>query len=174
MTFWKAIWSRVGKGKSSGPVRNDADRDLAAMDICYEYCEFRRCYYMKAKDAPAYSDAHLTHARALAEFLVRRKSERRNPKPNDVTPGQIVPGWKPPDSGAVGRLRTQIGDMDRHLSHITWTRVEWEKNKRVWDFDQLNADLIEAFTDFATAAKAANVPGWQRLDDCLKDADQWK
>lgn len=135
----------------------------------------RSCYAPTASktcDTPAYSDAHLTHARALAEFLVGRKSGRRD---NDVKPAEIAQGWKPPDSGAVGRLRKRLTDMDQHLAHITWTRAAWKVNPPgPWNFEEPNEDFIKTFTDFATFACDGRLPGWEKLDRCMNETKQWR
>ena len=63
-------------------------------------------------------------------------------------------GWVAPDNDATRRLKACIPDIDRHLSHLRWERVDWSKapNAKPWAYVQILADLasvFEAFVNFA-------------------------
>src|ERR1700744_3181348 len=107
---------------SDGTSRSDEDLRIAAGHLDYEYGEILR-NDKRIHEDPAFLEAYLVHVRALTEFLIGR--DRRHP--NDITPEDFAAGWSPPNSDAVERLRFWLPEIDRHLAHVTWTRVDWMK-----------------------------------------------
>src|SRR5437764_14269800 len=64
----------------------------------------------------AYLESCLLHARALIEFLLG------NGRATDIRAEHLAPGWELGES-ACGRFKARKDAIDKHLAHLTWTRV---------------------------------------------------
>jgi hypothetical protein len=137
--------------------RSHADLILAAGHLDYEFSEFVKDA-RRIHDDNAFLEAHLLHARTLIEFLIGRG--RRHP--NDITPEDFVTGWVVPDTDASRRLRGSLTDIDQHLSHLSWKRVEWmheETDPKPWSYLEIVNDMIAVFGAFVTFAHSKNAAG---------------
>jgi hypothetical protein len=83
----------------------------------------------------AYLESMLLHARALAEFLVLSRS-----RPSDIRRQDFADEWSPTPVEAVARLTDHVPTLDRHLSHLTWERVE--TGPPSWEYHQVADDVL--------------------------------
>jgi len=135
----------------------------AATHIAYEYGEFVRC---AGQIDGAFLEASLLHARNLIEFLIGRG--RRHP--NDITPDDFVDGWVPPDTEETHRLKQALPEIDQHLSHLSWERVDWRRTKgtKYWDYAELYPDLTSVYLVFVALAREQVAPGAAILANAVR------
>ncbi len=86
-------------------------------------------------DANAYLESMLVHLRSLVGFFIRPASKF----PTDIRRTDFAPEWTPTPAAAVQRLEKAQPDLDKHLSHLTWERVD--DDKPGWDFPSLVGDI---------------------------------
>lgn len=113
------------------PRRSDTDRAAALTHLGYELemCAAAACRLATstARDATehnAYLESSLLHARNLYEFLVTGKKSAR---PDDLLRTDFASeDWSAREQSppAVRRLATAYPDLHKHLSHLTWARVD--------------------------------------------------
>ena len=83
----------------------------------------------------AYLESMLLHARALAEFFVLSRS-----RPTDIRRWDFADEWTPTPAEAVTRLTDHVPTLDRHLSHLTWERVE--AGTPLWEYHGVADDVL--------------------------------
>lgn len=89
-------------------------------------------------------EAQLVNTRLLIDFLADEASKRRD----DVTAHEYLPSW----AGIAGddlraRLDTYRQVANKHVAHLTWTRVK-VLNQQDPDLSQLADDLRIAYRQF--------------------------
>jgi len=83
---------------------------------------------LRVEERNAYLESLLLHARALHEFLLGRLDKARG---TDIVRTDFGPDWDPLAAGEDPRVRSAaeylaaaVPDMNWHLAHLTWTRVD--------------------------------------------------
>jgi hypothetical protein len=66
--------------------------------------------------------------------------------PSDLAPEQFVPDWSPAPEDAAGRLRDHLDELDKHLAHLTWQRIDWSKDAKnpTWEYPELAEDILRS------------------------------
>jgi hypothetical protein len=112
-------------------------------------------------------ESALLHVRALIDFL-NTAGER------DITVNDYIQRWSLPRSEALKRLRRRRKLFDKHLSHLTWSRVtERAKNSGEnpeWNVRELADDLLSVFMEFVTHLKAVDPEAGDWFDGTLATA----
>ena len=122
------------------------ERDLltASTHVGYEVEQMVRAA-LASRDAGsavvriALMESALFHARALLEFL------QGTNHPNDIQATEFTPGWE-----CSADLTARKKAIDRHLAHLTWSRVE-EGTER-WEFPDLLREVLDAYRVFVRSA----------------------
>ena len=104
-------------------------------------------------------ESALLHVRALTDFV-------DTADPRDITVNDYITKWSPPKSEALKNLRRRRKLLDKHLSHLSWSRVT-ERAKTAaenpdWNIGELADDLLSVLLDFVTRLKAVDpeAGGW--------------
>jgi hypothetical protein len=93
----------------------------------------------------------LTHARTLTEFLI--PESRQGDRTRDVTSVELLPGWGCPPGAERDLLTGSLAELDRHLAHLSWDRVENPPPPRRYvDVTRAAVTLTRSFADAVTAA----------------------
>lgn len=135
--------------------RSDSDRAAALIHVGYELemCAeaATRVATGAARDGVehnAYLEACLLHARNLFEFLV---AERSSPRLDDLlTTDFTSTEWSAQEElpYAVQRLKAAREDLNKHLSHLTWVRVD-DGAQPQWTPLQMAHDIAEVVGSWA-------------------------
>jgi hypothetical protein len=147
------------------PVRSDDEKCEALRHVGYELLQCVECGARLQRweemamaqpdgDAPvvfnALLEAHLLHARSVIEFLVRPIP--RQPGQRDLLRTDLLPSgcydWVPAPAQSVTRLNGHWRDLNGHLSHLSWDRVE---DDRRWNYSAVASDVlavVQAWTDW--------------------------
>jgi hypothetical protein len=140
--------------------RSENDRTLALVHVRYELemcaASAIRAATPNARDvieANAYLESTLLHARNLYEFLV---ANRKSPRDDDLlrtdfTRMDWTASKHAPD--AVRRLAAAIPDVHKHLSHLTWARVD-DLTVAQWTPLQIAYDVAELVRPWAVHLSA--------------------
>jgi hypothetical protein len=153
--------------------RSLEDLAVAAGHLDYQFCQLVIDVRRIHEQDNAFLEAYPVHARALIEFLIDRGSGRNQ---NDIVPDDFVDGWAPPDSQAAARMLGRLKYMDQHLSHLSWERVEWQRNeakRKAWDYGELTADIVSTFCAFVRIAEEQNAEGASVLVTRLQMLGLW-
>jgi hypothetical protein len=150
--------------------RPDSELQAAVMHIAYELDQMvdAAVRITRAEDSPtqnALLESTLLHARALIELLLGTG------KPNDIRAGDIAPGWPLPTGAARTALKQRKLAIDRHLSHLTWTRVD--DGKAVWPYPHLVREVVDHLRGFVAAVSAAQEPWSLALTHSMGQVE-WK
>ena len=86
----------------------------------------------------AYLECTLLHARGLEEFLVMTKGR---PRTDDMLRTQFAPEWTPAPADAVYRLGARRSDINKHLAHLTWARVDRPESP-AWPWIEITVDTV--------------------------------
>jgi hypothetical protein len=91
-----------------------------------------------------------------------------------MTPEDFVKGWAPRPEDEAKRLLDHLDEIDRHLVHLTWQRVEWANDPAAlpWDYPELADDVVAVFDDFATYAYKSRAVGSIQLVMALQVAQE--
>lgn len=84
--------------------------------------------------ANALLESVLLHARALADFFVLDRGY-----PTDIKRTDFAPAWTPQPADAAQRVQDNYRDLDKHLAHLTWARVEAAQPP--WSYLDIVTDL---------------------------------
>jgi hypothetical protein len=100
-------------------------------------------------------EAFLTHTRSITELLALPEARRRNVGSKDLLVSDFseVPSWEPPS--AAGTLTTQYDAICRYVSHLSWARMEGERD---WPYIKI-ATAAVAVAKSWNAALAQADPG---------------
>jgi hypothetical protein len=96
--------------------------------------------------ADAFLEATLVHARNIIEFL---KGGGRYL--SDMRPSTFITGWEL-EPALAERLGDAKADIDRHLSHLTWKRVD--DGAVGWPYKNVARQVVEAFRSLVEEAEA--------------------
>ncbi|MEI6623802.1 MAG: hypothetical protein WCP28_18065 [Actinomycetes bacterium] len=115
-------------------------------------------------------EASLLHARVLVEFLLEAPS-----RTDDMRIEQFGPAWTPRSEvvvEAAERLRAIKPVMNKHLAHLTWTRI-FPVPEPDWFFIRIAEDILTIVDDWAShLAEAYTNEPWMQpvmlLDEVAK------
>jgi hypothetical protein len=97
----------------------------------------------------AFLESALLHARCVFEFLDAKKRDRRD---DDMIREDFGPPWKPA-KGKEQEARTALHkvkpDIDKHLAHLTWQRVD-DPETPSWTVLQVAQDVTTLARAWAT------------------------
>lgn len=113
--------------------------------------------------AQACLESMLLHARNLSEFLIEGRY-----KSSDIHRSDFTPGWSPPNSPAKRRLRDARPMLDRHLSHLSWERVEIDTPEH--DPKRISDDIVEVMRAFVDHLEAEANPAAEWFNGQLQQA----
>jgi hypothetical protein len=126
--------------------RSREDRSTALSHVAYEVWMCADAASRVARNVArdltehnAYVEVVLLHARGLLEFLTRDGT-----RDDDMLRSEFAAPWSPSTLGeraAMKRLEDAKPDMDKHLAHLTWRRVD-ETDKHSWTYLQIAQDSI--------------------------------
>lgn len=85
----------------------------------------------------AFLEGQLLHARNIIDFLLRKP--RAIPGRQDLLRTDFGDDWTPTPSGAVGRLNQHYEHINRHLSHLSWDRID---GTREWKYRRISQDVL--------------------------------
>jgi hypothetical protein len=105
----------------------------------------------------------LLHARNLGAFLIEGRY-----KTSDIHRSDFAPGWSPSNSPTKRRLREARPLLDRHLSHLTWERVDVDAADH--DPDRIAHDMVEVMAEFVEHLEAEANPAAAWFDGQLQRA----
>jgi hypothetical protein len=105
----------------------------------------------------------LLHARNLGEFLIEGRY-----KTSDIHRSDFAPEWSPPNDPTKRRLRDARPTLDRHLSHLSWERVEVDEAEL--DPDHIARDMVEVMAAFVDHLEAVANPAAAWFDGQLQQA----
>lgn len=97
----------------------------------------------------------LIHARNLHDFFSGNESSN-----DDMIAGHFVrkpngTAWK---SSKLTFIASCKGDINKALSHLTYTRVKF---KPAWDIDRIRQDVEKAYVEFLAFLPVTESPKWQ-------------
>lgn len=137
--------------------RNRSDLEAAASHVAYEYEQaLAMLSPARVADSPASDrmqkaalESGLLHLRNMIEFLFGRQrggtwGHRHS---NDIRPQDFGVEWEAPDTEASARLKSRLEVIDRHLSHLSWHRIDG--GREPWEYQEATADLISIWIAFA-------------------------
>lgn len=135
--------------------RSVADLTTACTVIGYEMRALVDAHGHRDADN-AFLESSLLHARNLIEFLIGRSSRRAT----DMAPEDFSEGWEPRPEPSIRRLREHLDQIDKHLAHLTWARVDWRKDATAeyWNYPELATDVLAVFTEFARFVQSHGAP----------------
>jgi len=140
--------------------RSRQDLVQAGLHVGYELTEFVRCS-LPTKDPNAALEARLVHARTLIEFICgrpepqteadragrRRPARRRNR--SDIAPADFGAQEFPVAGTDVeATLDRTLPLIDRHLSHLSWARVDDADEAGQWTPERLLGPILQAYRRF--------------------------
>lgn len=92
---------------------------------------------MAALTYNALVEGQLLHARNIIEFLLRRP--RGTPGKQDLLRTDFGKDWTPSPTGATARLNQHYEHINRHLSHLSWERIDGAKK---WKYKTISDDVL--------------------------------
>ena len=121
--------------------------------VAYEVWMIReaRRLHREASDRPMKNsllESFLLHARNLHDFFSRSRADLKGQHATDVIAEDFfddVAQWKRPTMPFLDEHRQRI---HRSIAHLTYHRVAYEKNKRIWKLDTILMEIDGVWTAF--------------------------
>jgi hypothetical protein len=149
-----------------GHDRDQMELKAAAAHVSYEWWMLldSAAVVIAARSDPARMEAaehnrsiecFLLHFRNLLDFLAPR-----SPRPNDIVGTDFAAGFQ------ASKVPNQYrAPLDRHLAHLTYSRLE----KRTWDIAKMVDELWQVWAEFRSALAASSPARLKWFGDTWRD-----